>query len=57
MNKQSKDYRNRKKIGQFFTEEKLAEKIVEIFNLDFSNKTIIEHSCGDGVFVKQILKQ
>lgn len=57
MNKQSKDYRSRKKIGQFFTEEKLAEKIVEIFNLDFSNKTIIEPSCGDGVFVKQILKQ
>ena len=29
MNKQSKDYKARKKIGQFFTESKLAEKIIE----------------------------
>ena len=56
MNKQSKDYRTRKKIGQFFTESKLAEKLIEVFNLDFSDKVIVEPSCGDGVFIKQIIK-
>lgn len=56
MNKQSKDYKERKKIGQFFTEEKLAEKLIKMFNLNFDNKTIVEPSCGDGVFIKQIIK-
>lgn len=56
MNKQSKDYKARKKIGQFFTESKLAEKLIEMFDLDFNNKTIVEPSCGDGVFIKQIIK-
>lgn len=56
MNKQSKDYKARKKIGQFFTENKLAEKLIELFGLDFNNKVIVEPSCGDGVFIKQIIK-
>lgn len=56
MNKQSKDYKARKKIGQFFTEEKLAEKLIKMFDLNFDNKTIVEPSCGDGVFIKQIIK-
>ena len=57
MNKQSKDYKARKKIGQFFTESKLAEKLIEMFELDFNNKVIVEPSCGDGVFIKQIIKK
>ena len=57
MNKQSKDYKARKKIGQFFTEIKLAEKLIEMFELDFNNKVIVEPSCGDGVFIKQIIKK
>ena len=57
MNKQSKDYKARKKIGQFFTESKLAEKLIEMFELDFNNKIIVEPSCGDGVFIKQIIKK
>ena len=54
-NKSSKEYKSRKKIGQFFTEEKLVLEIVKKFNLHFDNKTIIEPSCGNGSFINGII--
>ena len=56
MNKRSKDYKSRKKIGQFFTEDKLAEELINLFGLVFDDKIIVEPSCGDGVFIRQIMK-
>lgn len=56
MNKQCNEYKSRKKIGQFFTEEALVSKLIELFKLDFNNKIIVEPSCGDGVFINQITK-
>ena len=56
MNKRSKDYKSRKKIGQFFTEDKLAEELINLFSLVFDDKIIVEPSCGDGVFIRQIMK-
>ena len=54
-NKSSKEYKSRKKIGQFFTEDKLVTEIVKEFNLDFENKTIVEPSCGNGSFINGII--
>ena len=54
-NKTTKDYKKRKKIGQFFTEFKLVNEIIDKFKLNFDNKTIIEPSCGDGSFIKGII--
>lgn len=53
--KTTKDYKKRKKIGQFFTEAKLVEDIIKNFKLNFDNKTIIEPSCGNGSFIKGII--
>lgn len=52
--KTTKEYKKRKKIGQFFTESKLVDTITEKFNLDFIDKIIVEPSCGDGVFIDKI---
>ena len=54
-NKTTKDYKKRKKIGQFFTESKLVNEIIDKFKLNFDNKIIIEPSCGDGSFIKGII--
>lgn len=54
-NKSSKEYKSRKKIGQFFTEDKLVLEIIQKFNLHFDNKTIIEPSCGNGSFINGII--
>ena len=53
--KTTREYKRRKKIGQFFTESKLVDDIVDKFELNFDNKSIIEPSCGDGVFIKKII--
>ncbi len=57
MDKTTADYKSRKKIGQFFTDEELVWKIIELFKLDFNNKIIIEPSCGDGTFIKTIVEK
>lgn len=56
MNKDSKLYKNRHKKGQFFTDPILIKNIIKQFDLNFSNKTVIEPSCGDGSFIKTILE-
>lgn len=55
--KTTKDYKKRKKIGQFFTESKLVEDIIKNFKLNFDNKTIVEPSCGNGSFIKGIISE
>ncbi|MDY4997342.1 MAG: N-6 DNA methylase [Bacilli bacterium] len=54
--KQNSEYKERKSVGQFFTEASLVSDIKDTFNLDFNGKEIIEPSCGEGVFIKEILK-
>ena len=50
------DSSEQKLRGAYYTPLKLAEKIVEIFKDDLSIKTILEPSCGDGVFVEALLE-
>lgn len=42
--------------GAYYTPLKLAEKMVEIFNGDLSIATVLEPSCGDGVFVDALIE-
>ncbi len=53
--KDSTEYKNRKKIGQFFTEGRLVEEITKHFKLDYNNKVIVEPSCGNGSFIDGII--
>ena len=46
----------RKLRGAYYTPLKLAEKMVEIFNTDLSIATILEPSCGDGVFIDALIE-
>lgn len=55
MDKSTNDYKRRKKIGQFFTQDILVDKISQLFKLDFKNKIIVEPSCGEGVFIDGII--
>ena len=41
--------------GAYYTPFKLAEKMVDFFKEDLSIQTILEPSCGDGVFVDALL--
>ncbi|MCI7436506.1 MAG: N-6 DNA methylase [Spirochaetia bacterium] len=43
--------------GAYYTPLPLAEKIVEYFKNDISLKTVIEPSCGDGVFFDALINQ
>ena len=43
--------------GAYYTPLPLAEKIVEYFKNDISLKTVIEPSCGDGVFFDALIDQ
>ena len=49
------DSSEQKLRGAYYTPFKLAEKIVEIFKGDDSIQTILEPSCGDGVFVDALI--
>ncbi|MCI8527680.1 MAG: N-6 DNA methylase [Lachnospiraceae bacterium] len=42
--------------GAYYTPIKLAEKIVDFFKNDQSIETILEPSCGDGVFIEALFK-
>lgn len=42
--------------GAYYTPLKLAEKMVDFFKADDSIKTILEPSCGDGVFIDALLE-
>ena len=50
------DSSEQKLRGAYYTPLKLAEKIVELFKNDLSIKTILEPSCGDGVFIDALLE-
>ena len=52
--KQNETYKKRKSKAQFFTENSLVKDIINIFKLEFDNKTIIEPSCGEGAFINEI---
>ncbi len=56
MQKDTKDYKRRKRLGQFFTDEKLVDYVVNQFSINFEGKTILEPSCGNGLFIKKILE-
>ena len=51
-----KDSTRQKLRGAYYTPLKLAEKIVEFFKKDSSIQTILEPSCGDGVFIDALIK-
>ena len=42
--------------GAYYTPLKLAEKMVDFFKKDASIKSILEPSCGDGVFVDALIE-
>ncbi len=48
-----KDNSEQKLNGAYYTPEYLAKKIVELFNLDDID-SVLEPSCGDGVFINAI---
>ena len=50
------DSSERKLRGAYYTPLKLAEKMVDFFKNDQSIQTILEPSCGDGVFVEALLQ-
>lgn len=54
--KQTISYRERKNYAQFFTEASLVKEIQNTFSLVFDNKSIVEPSCGEGVFIYELLK-
>lgn len=50
------DSTKQKLRGAYYTPLKLAEKMVEFFKGDSSIQTILEPSCGDGVFIDALFK-
>ena len=48
------DSTEQKLRGAYYTPLKLAEKMVDFFKQDASIKSILEPSCGDGVFCGRI---
>ena len=53
-----KENTNSQKLrGAYYTPLTLAEKIVEYFKDDNSIKSVLEPSCGDGVFFDAIINQ
>ena len=54
--KLSNEYKNRRKLGQFFTSDKLVSYITKIFKIDFCNKSILEPSFGGCSFIKYMVE-
>lgn len=54
VNKNSQEYELRYELGQFYTSDDLVDKIIKLFNIDFSEKAVLEPSCGSGAFVHAI---
>lgn len=54
--KDTADYKKKKKNAQFFTPPELVTKLIDTFKLDFDHKKILEPSCGDGSFIKDMVK-
>ena len=54
--KETKVYKERKKKAQFFTPTQLVDRILQEAEIPFENKTILEPSCGDGVFIEQLIE-
>lgn len=54
VNKSSQEYGQRYELGQFYTSDNLVCKIMELFDIDFAEKTVLEPSCGSGAFVHAI---
>ena len=50
------DSTKQKLRGAYYTPLKLAEKMVDFFKGDASIQTILEPSCGDGVFIDALIK-
>lgn len=50
------DSSEQKLRGAYYTPLKLAKKMVEFFKDDMSIKTILEPSCGDGVFIDALFE-
>ncbi len=50
------DSTKQKLRGAYYTPLKLAEKMVDFFKGDSSIHTILEPSCGDGVFIDALIK-
>ena len=50
------DSSEQKLRGAYYTPLKLAKKMVDFFKDDLSIKSILEPSCGDGVFVDALLE-
>lgn len=53
--KTTTEYKQRHSLGQFFTSDSLVDFITKTFNIDYSNKDILEPSFGGCAFVKYIL--
>lgn len=43
--------------GSYYTPEKLASKMIDLVMTDFYPKHILEPSCGDGVFLRELLSK
>ena len=50
------DNSEQKLRGAYYTPLKLAEKMVDFFKDDVSIRTILEPSCGDGVFIDALME-
>lgn len=50
------DSTKQKLRGAYYTPLRLAEKMVDFFRGDSSVRTILEPSCGDGVFIDALVK-
>lgn len=51
------DSTKQKLRGAYYTPVRVAEKMVEFFQNDASIRTILEPSCGNGVFAEMVLKK
>lgn len=54
--KLKKDNTDRKLRGAYYTPKELADGIVDILDINEKIKTILEPSCGGGVFIESILE-
>lgn len=50
------DNSEQKLRGAYYTPLKLAEKMVDFFKNDIAIRTVLEPSCGDGVFIDALLE-
>ncbi len=54
IDKSSQEYEHRYVLGKFYTCDNLVCKIINLFNIDFTKKAVLEPSCGSGAFVNAI---